>query len=136
MDLSKMMEGKSVLDDLFDHDQIIKDIKNADKHLDCIRCGVCCAGGSCIQGKHMPNSCACEYLILDVDGIASCTLVLEGKVKPVDVGINGSGCVLRKISVAYKWDRMKLLYIKNELIRRGEKWKKKNMEKNVDAKNV
>ncbi len=104
-------------------EDILREAKDFGKHLDCIRCGVCCASGPCQVGKSMPDADACQYLILNKEGIASCTLLLDGKAKPIDVGINGSGCTIRKLSMVYEWDRRKLLALKEELIEKGERRK-------------
>ena len=70
----------------------------------CIRCGVCCATGACSKGKENEEG-VCIYLKRDKNRKTMCSLVTEKKVRPEEVGINGSGCVLRlypKIYNKYK----------------------------------
>jgi len=67
--------------------------------LECIRCGICCSTGPCPHGVES-NEGVCIYLILHRNGGTSCILVLEGIVRPKDVGI-GSGCTLRRLPKIY-----------------------------------
>lgn len=74
-------------------------VKN--KHIDCIRCGICCVSGSCSKGKPDENG-VCLHLSYDGEK-ASCKLFEEGKVSKEEIGINGTGCVLRKNNSIFEY---------------------------------
>lgn len=66
-------------------------VKNKIKScIECDRCGVCCMLGPCDYGKSLKNSDPCIYLIMN-GKIASCKLIVEGKVTPRKLHI-GIGC--------------------------------------------
>lgn len=69
----------------------------------CNRCGVCCSIELCRYG-HEGEHGLCRYLLIDRQ-ISSCTLILDGKVRPADIGI-GIGCIARKSPSEYIYDKM------------------------------
>jgi len=44
----------------------------------------------------------CQFLLIHEDGTTSCKLLIEGKVKPEDIGI-GKGCILRSSPEIYNY---------------------------------
>ena len=67
----------------------------------CVRCGACCFTGPCGFGNDK-GKIGCSELVVNKDKTTSCGLLLKGKIKPSDIGINGSGCVYQKIPEYYK----------------------------------
>lgn len=70
--------------------------------IECIRCGACCSTGPCSEGTEKEDG-ICKYLIIEKNNLTSCQLVTTNKVNPKNVGINNSGCILRKFPQTYEY---------------------------------
>lgn len=67
----------------------------------CKRCGVCCGSGPCAFGEEDEYG-ICIYLRYNDQGLASCQLLSDGKVRPEDISI-GKGCVMRMLPADYEY---------------------------------
>lgn len=59
----------------------------------CVRCGICCIIGCCVQGKENEDG-YCEFLIVHEDLTTSCKRVLHEDYDPAYITID-KGCHLR-----------------------------------------
>lgn len=73
------------------------------KIIECNRCGVCWLIGNCGYGKLKKNG-ICRFLYFE-NGLAYCKLLVKGKVKKQDIGINGKGCMIQHFPEYYNFHK-------------------------------